>query len=305
MKNTATAADDSPISLSKDWRDALALFDRELRRRGAAERTRRAYGVDIEQLAEWAGAQGLEPDRIEYRTLRRYAGALSERRNAARTVARKIASMRAFFRVLVEHGHMGANPADLLAGPKKPQNLPAVLKPHEIAALLDRIPATTPLELRDRALFEVAYGCGLRAEELVNLDEHAVEFDSEQLRVEGKGAKTRFVPAGEPALRSLARYLDRARPALLGEGAGAQEPRAVSLEDRAAALDERHPQAPGSLGAARAHPGPRPSPRSATLLRDPPARRRSGLAVDPRAARTRDDLHNPGLHSGRVGAPKG
>jgi integrase/recombinase XerC/integrase/recombinase XerD len=136
---------------------------------------------------------------------------------APRTLARKIASARAFFRVLVEHGELRANPADLLAAPKLPQRLPRTLKPHEVARLLDRIPATTPLELRDRAMFEIAYGCGLRAEEIVNLDLRSVEFDSEQLRVLGKGSKTRFVPVGEPALRAVARYLERGRGALAGD----------------------------------------------------------------------------------------
>jgi integrase/recombinase XerC/integrase/recombinase XerD len=89
-----------------------------------------------------------------------------------------------------------------------------VLRPDEVAALLDRIPASTPLELRDRALFEVAYASGLRAEELVALDVRAVSFDGEELRVEGKGSKTRIVPVGEPALRAVARYLERARPVL-------------------------------------------------------------------------------------------
>src|SRR5919107_1732298 len=79
--------------------------------------------------------------------------------------------------------------------------------------------ASTPLELRDRALFEIAYGSGLRAEELVTLDAESVDFDAEELRVEGKGQKTRIVPAGEPSLRALARYLERGRPALAtGDG---------------------------------------------------------------------------------------
>jgi integrase/recombinase XerC/integrase/recombinase XerD len=127
-----------------------------------------------------------------------------------------LASSRAFFRTLVEHGELRANPADLLAAPKLPQRLPRTLKAADVAALLERIPATTPLELRDRALFELAYSCGLRAEELVNLDVGSVEPDSEQVRVEGKGAKTRFVPIGEPALRAVGRYLERGRPALAG-----------------------------------------------------------------------------------------
>jgi len=143
---------------------------------------------------------------------------LSGRGAAPTTLARKFASLRAFFRTLVEHGDLRANPADLLATPKRPRSLPDVLKPHEVATLLDRIGATTPLEIRDRALFEVAYACGLRAEELVNLDASGVDFDREQVRVEGKGGKTRFVPAGEPALRAVSRYLERARGALDASG---------------------------------------------------------------------------------------
>jgi integrase/recombinase XerC/integrase/recombinase XerD len=89
-----------------------------------------------------------------------------------------------------------------------------VLKPSEVAELLDRIPATTPLETRDRALFELAYGSGLRAEELVSLEVSSLDFDGECVRVEGKGGKTRVVPVGEHALKALERYLARARPAL-------------------------------------------------------------------------------------------
>jgi len=212
MKNIPMPAEASnPVAA---WNEALSLFDRDLRRHGSAERTREAYGTDLGQLAGWAAGQALAPTDVDYRALRRYAAFLSGRRAAPRTIARKIASIRAFYRTLVQHGVMAANPADLLPTPKRPDNLPRALKPSEVAALLDRIPATTPLELRDRALFEVAYGCGLRAEELVNLDVASIDFDGEQLRVEGKGGKTRFVPTGEPALRALVRYLERARSAL-------------------------------------------------------------------------------------------
>ena len=214
MKNEAIASDPSP---EEAWGHALRRFDRELQRRGAAERTRHAYGSDAGELARWAASQGLAPAEVDYPALRRWAARISSGGAGPRTLARKMASSRAFFRVLVEHGELRANPADLLAAPKLPQKLPRTLKPDEVARLLDRIPATTPLELRDRALFEVAYGCGLRAEELVNLDVTSVEFDAEQLRVLGKGSKTRFVPAGEPALRAIGRYLERGRVALTGE----------------------------------------------------------------------------------------
>jgi site-specific recombinase XerD len=209
MKNEATTP-----QASDGWRAALRMFDRELQRRGAAERTRRAYGVDLAQLALWSSAGGVEPEAVDYPVLRRYAAQLAGRGAGPRTVARKLAAIRSFYKSMVEMGEMRANPADLLPSPKQPQRLPRTLKAEDVAALLNKIPATTPLELRDRALFELAYACGLRAEELVDLDLESIDFDAETVRVEGKGGKTRFVPAGEPALRSVTRYLERGRPAL-------------------------------------------------------------------------------------------
>jgi integrase/recombinase XerC/integrase/recombinase XerD len=204
------------------WREAIARFDEDLRRRGAAAKTRHAYAADLRQFAAWASVQRVEPVAVTHRALRRYAATLSERRCAPATVARKLAALRAFFATMREHGEIAANPADLLSAPKRAQELPTVLAPEAVSKLLDRIPASTPLELRDRALFEIAYASGLRAEELVSLDVTSVDFDAEELRVEGKGSKTRFVPAGEPALRALARYLERARGALArGDGEAA------------------------------------------------------------------------------------
>src|SRR3954449_3880526 len=203
-------------AVSEPWRAALRTFDADLQRRGAADRTRKAYGTDAAELAAWATANQLEPTEVDYKALRRWAARLSQKGAAPRTMARKLASTRSLFRSLLEHGEVSANPADLLPAPKLPHNLPTTLKPDDIARLLEKIPASTPLEQRDRALFELAYGSGLRAEELVDLDLNSIDFDQEQVRVEGKGAKTRFVPTGEPALRTIASYLERARPALVG-----------------------------------------------------------------------------------------
>jgi integrase/recombinase XerC len=200
------------------WKEALDALDADLRRRALADRTRRAYAIDAGQLAEWATSRELAPSDIGTRELRRYAAGLSERGQAAASVARKLAALRALFRVQVEVGARGDNPAELIGAPKQPQRLPQVLKPAEVAALLDRIPASTPLELRDRAMFELAYASGLRAEELVSLEVGAVDFDSELVRVEGKGGRTRLVPAGEHALRALEIYLSRGRPALVDDG---------------------------------------------------------------------------------------
>jgi len=214
MKNLLIPTEASPRSATLQWDTAVGMFEQDLVRRGAAEKTRRAYRVDLAQFAGWASGNGLEPALVDHRALRRYAASLSERGQAPATVARKLAALRGFFRALVELGERADNPAELLSSPKRPQHLPRVLKPADVAGLLDRIPATTPLELRDRALFELAYASGLRAEELVSLDLDAVDFDAERVRVEGKGDKTRLVPTGEHALRAIERYLGRARPAL-------------------------------------------------------------------------------------------
>jgi site-specific recombinase XerD len=205
--------------LSPGWGDALTTFDRDLRARGAAERTRRAYATDVGMFAAWADGARLLPGAVRYRDLRRYAAHLSEAGAAASTVGRKLAAIRGLFGSLVQSGVAAQNPADLVATPKKDSKLPRVLTGGEIERLLDRIPARTALELRDRAMLELAYSSGLRAEELVGLGADAIDFEGERLTVEGKGAKTRIVPVGEPAQRALRLYLERGRPALATPGA--------------------------------------------------------------------------------------
>jgi integrase/recombinase XerC/integrase/recombinase XerD len=214
----------STTSLSAAWSQALALLEEDLLRTNAAQRTRRAYAVDTLQFARWTDAQKIVPSAVGPRDVRRYLAMLTERQLSATTTARKLAAIRALFRSQREHGQIEQNPADLLATPRRASHLPRVLKAREVARLLDSIPAGGPLEMRDRALFELAYACGLRAEEIVTLDVADVDHDAEQLRVEGKGSKTRFVPAGELALKAVRLYLERGRPALtstLAKDAGA------------------------------------------------------------------------------------
>jgi site-specific recombinase XerD len=206
-KNTPTAAEAS-------WNDAVARFDEWLCAGGMAPKTRHAYGVDLAQLADWAARRHLAPAELTHRQLRLFASSVSELGAAKSTVARKLAAVRTFYRHLVERGELEANPADLVATPKKDSYLPRVLKPAEVAALLERIPGSSPLDLRDRAMFELAYAAGLRAEELVGLDLGRADPDAEEVRVEGKGRRTRVVPVGEHAWIALDRYLTRGRPAL-------------------------------------------------------------------------------------------
>jgi site-specific recombinase XerD len=199
---------------SAAWTEALRAFDQDLLRRAVAVNTRQAYALDAGQFADWASARGLEPREASVRDLRRYLAVLAERGNSSTTVARKLAALRGLFRVQVQISGREDNPAELLHSPKRPRRLPRVLKPDEVATLLDRIPADGPLALRDRAMFELAYGSGLRAQELVSLGLDALDFDSETVRVLGKGGRTRLVPVGEHARRALERYLARGRPGL-------------------------------------------------------------------------------------------
>jgi integrase/recombinase XerC/integrase/recombinase XerD len=203
------------------WEESLRDYDRDLRARGVAERTRRAYGIDLGQFAEQAGAAGIEPGDVRHRDVRRFGAGLSGGGAAPATVARKLAAVRGLYDFLVRSERTGQNPAELVSSPKRDQKLPRVLDVEQVRALLEKIPAGTPLQLRDRAMLELAYSCGLRCEEIVNLDLDSVDFESERLRVLGKGSKERLLPVGEPAQRALRRYLggNRGREALAGEPA--------------------------------------------------------------------------------------
>jgi site-specific recombinase XerD len=217
----STGAEGSETELSPLWEAALLAFERDESRRGLAAATKRAYGGDLRELAEWATARGKEPAELRYRDLRGFAASLSERGLAKSSVGRKLVAVRTFFDGLLRAGAIDSNPAELLPTPKREQRLPRTLGREQVAELLERIPARTPLELRDRAMFEMAYSCGLRAEEIVRLDVGSIDFDAEEVRVLGKGSKERLAPIGEPAQKALRRYLETARH-VLAEQPGAE-----------------------------------------------------------------------------------
>jgi integrase/recombinase XerC/integrase/recombinase XerD len=207
--------------LEPAWVGALEVLEEDLRRRDRAPRTRRAYRADLTELARWAGDRGIAPTRVAPRDVRRYVAHLSRSGASPSTSARKLAAARALFTTLREHGQIAHNPAELVSSPRRPRELPRVLSARDASRLLAGIAASSPLELRDRAMFELAYSCGLRAEELVSLGWEDLDFDAEQLRVEGKGRKTRLVPVGEPAQMAVRDYLERARGRLAARGAAA------------------------------------------------------------------------------------
>ncbi len=283
-----------------NWTDALAEYDRDLRARSAAERTRRAYAVDLAGFVEWVEAQGLAPGDVRHRDVRRYAAGLSEAKAAPATVARKLAAIRGLYGFLVRTERAGQNPAELVSSPKRAEKLPKVLTTEQMRTLLERIPAHTPLELRDRAMLELAYSCGLRCEEIVNLDEGALDFETEQLRVLGKGSKERLLPVGEPAQRALRRYTERGRRALATD----PRERALFLSKSGKRLSNSDVTRRLGLWTREAAIAAGVSPHSLqTFFCDAFARGWRRSAYHPGVAWSRVDLDHPGLHPSRRGSP--
>lgn len=197
------------------WQFDIDRFDLALRRRGLADATRRAYLSDLTQLARWSCERDSQSTELDLKTLRRYVQQISSEGLAASSLARKLASIRTFYATMVERGEVNQNIAELITSPKQTRDLPRVLNQAEVLRLLEGIPTSTPLQMRDRAMFELTYACGLRASELIQLQLSSVDTDEEQVRIEGKGGRTRMVPVGEHAVRSLRKYLDRGRPTLI------------------------------------------------------------------------------------------
>jgi integrase/recombinase XerD len=134
----------------------------------------------------------------------------------SRTLAKTASAIRSFYRYVVLEGLRDTNPARLLQARRVSMNLPRALEPSAVDALLAVIPADTPLGIRDRALFELVYSCGLRVSEATGLTVARLSLPESALRVMGKGSRERVVPMGERARRELKRYLAEVRPSLAG-----------------------------------------------------------------------------------------
>jgi integrase/recombinase XerD len=186
---------------------------------GLSRQTLDSYRRDLEGIARWReGAGGGLPaaDRV---ILFDYLAWRSRSGYSPRSNARLLSALRAFFAHRVRTGARADDPTALLDPPKLPRSLPKALGESQVNALLDAPDATSPLGLRDRAMLELMYACGLRVSELVNLPATAVNLRQGVLRVTGKGSKERLVPLGEEAQHWLERYLRDARPQLAGRRA--------------------------------------------------------------------------------------
>jgi integrase/recombinase XerD len=190
--------------------------------RGLARNTIEAYRRDLARYVAFLVARGVaEPARAGEQEIGAFVAHLSGSQYApgkpyrASSVARALAAVRSFHRFLVREGEAEADPAEGVARPKVPRNLPRPLTVDEVAALV-AAPADdgSPVALRDRAILETLYGAGLRISELVNLDVDDVDLEEGSVRAIGKGSRERVVPVGRYAVRALQAYLVRGRPAL-------------------------------------------------------------------------------------------
>ena len=238
-----------------DWRSAAAEFAQYLAvERNASPRTVSAYGRDLEEFrAAFERQSGREPDprTVDVADVRAFVAGLY-RVNDAASIARKLSALRSFYRFLAARGIATSNPARQVASPKKKKALPRALDVDAAAAVVEAPTAgdrdrDRPGGLRDRAMFEVMYGAGLRVSECCALDRDDVDRERYGggclLRVRrGKGGKDRLVPLGRTALAALEHYLAEGRPRLAHPTSGSQDPAALFLNRHGGRLTPRSVQ---------------------------------------------------------------
>jgi len=200
------------MTLEREIEDFILALSLE---RGLADATCRAYAADLKLFADYLHSTTTTPnDNSSTITRADIDGFLRAERDAAlksTTRARRTAAIRTFLRYQKECGRIASNPAELLDPPKRELKLPRVLSEEEVAALIEGVRGRSPRELRDRAMLEVMYGCGLRVSEVCGLTMDAIVADGELLRIFGKGSKERLVPIGGAAGRALNAYFASAR----------------------------------------------------------------------------------------------
>jgi integrase/recombinase XerC len=177
--------------------------------RNVSSHTVAAYASDLAQfqafvLRERGAGAGVET--VDHLLIRRYL-ALLHKDHQKSSIGRKLAAIRAFFKYLVREGRTVKNPAELVATPKKDKRLPFHLNIDEVTALVEAPRDGNLSGLRDRAILETLYSCGIRVSELTGLDVGAVNLEEGLARVLGKGGKERVVPVGSYARRAIAAYL--------------------------------------------------------------------------------------------------
>jgi integrase/recombinase XerD len=198
--------------------DFLAYIELE---RGLSRNTLEAYRSDLSQFAAFLQRRELDVRTVGHGEIASFfaelsAGDAEHAPLGASTIARKVAAVRSFYRHLRREAVIAHDPTAELRGPRRTQRLPRALSRDQVVKLLSAPRGGDPLALRDRALLELMYACGLRASEAIGLELADVDFEEGLLRARGKGSKERIVPVGRQALSALAAYCRGGRPELLG-----------------------------------------------------------------------------------------
>ena len=218
MALSAPATDARPLApLILDF---LAYLEFE---RALSRNTLEAYRSDLLQFGAFLERRGVNALDARHADLAAFLSDLAEGDDerppvAAATLQRKAACLRSFYRHLRREQVIDHDPTADLRAPRKSQRLPKVLARDEVAALLAAPRGTDPASLRDRAILELMYACGLRASEAINLDVRDLDLKAQVLRTRGKGSKERLVPVGREAVAAVKAWLTRGRPVFVGPG---------------------------------------------------------------------------------------
>lgn len=175
--------------------------------KNASPHTMLNYHIDLKCFRNFLGEVPIE--KIDYLILRKFLAYLKEKNFAKRTVARRIACLRSFFKFLCREGYLKTNPISVLSTPKLDKRLPIFLSEDEVTKLIESADEKNFQGLRDRAILEALYSTGIRVSELVGLNVEDVDFIGGVVKVLGKGNKERLVPIGDRALRSMRDYLEK------------------------------------------------------------------------------------------------
>jgi len=164
------------------------------------------YTADLEAFAVFLADRDISS--VDHLFLRRFLADMRAKNYAKRTIARKLASLRTFFKFLYREGHIKINPITAVSTPKLDKRLPVVLDEKKVAALINAPDTMVPAGLRDKAILETLYSTGIRVSELVGLDDDDVDHISGIIKVLGKGRKERLTPIGDMASRAIRNYVE-------------------------------------------------------------------------------------------------
>jgi len=188
------------------------------------------YTIDLKAFSLFLGEADINS--VDHLALRRFLAELRGKNYSKRTIARKLASLRSLFKFLYREGHIKSNPITAISSPKLDKKLPKFLDVGKVTKLILSPDVKTQSGLRDRAILETLYSCGIRVSELVGLDINDIDFISGVIKVLGKGRKERMVPIGDMALGSIRKYTE-------GRTGRAKEKPAVFLNSRQGRLTDR------------------------------------------------------------------